>query len=180
MERKIIVVAFIIIIGLFSSGCARMIIMKSIYPSYDETISSWPKLRNDYGRVIFYYNNLAGAILLSGARISIKIDDYQCTAEHGQFVYDDLPVGSHTISSAPYNKKQEPGVLTLDIRPGEILYVEISYKAIFSSESDAQGHLNLRIVDEKTALDVLATSPQFTYAYEYIESCLAQQLRQIL
>ena len=180
MERKITVVAFIIIIGLFSSGCARMIIMKSIYPSYDETISSWPKLRNDYGRVIFYYNNLAGAILLSGARISIKIDDYQCTAEHGQFVYDDLPVGSHTISSAPYNKKQEPGVLTLDIRPGEILYVEISYKAISSSESDAQGHLNLRIVDEKTALDVLATSPQFTYAYEYIESCLAQQLRQIL
>ena len=176
MGRKITVVAFIIIIGLFSSGCTRMIIMKSIYPSYDETISSWPKLRNDYGRVIFYYNNLAGAILFPGARTFIGIDDYHCSAEHGQFVYDDLPAGSHTFSTTPCNKKQEQGGLTVDIRPSEILYVEISYKAITSSGSDAQGHHSLRIVDKKTALDVLATSPQFTYAYKYIGSCLAQQL----
>ncbi|MCD4721017.1 MAG: hypothetical protein K8S13_14350 [Desulfobacula sp.] len=183
MAKKFMVVIFIIFIGFFSSGCVRPIIMKSLYPSYDETISLLPKLKNEYGRVIFYNNNFAETLIWGGAssRISIKIEDYQCSAEHGQFVYDDLPVGSYTISSEPYKygplqKKQEPGVLTLDIRAGKLLYVEISYKKSSLSESDALQHLYLRIVDEKTALDVLATSPQYTYAYEKIKSCLAQQL----
>jgi hypothetical protein len=183
MERKFVVVVFITFIGLFSSGCVRPIIMKALYPSYDEIISLLPKLKNDYGRVIFYNNNLAGVLIMGGAitRISVNIEDYQCSLEHGQFVYDDLPVGSYTISSEPYKlaplqEKQEPGLLTLDIRPSKILYVEISYKASSLSESDAPQQLYLRIVDKKIALHVLATSPQFTYAYESIKSCLAQQL----
>lgn len=171
MERKITLVALIVLISLFSSGCGQQsVIMRIIYPSYDETIASWPKLRNDYGRVIFYYNDLAAVIVRSLVpvtdsvhRITIKIDDYQCHACRGQFVYDDLPVGSHTFNVAPFNKKQKSVGLTVDIHPGEILYVEIS------------GYLNLKIVDEKTALGVLATSPQFNYAYESIQSCLAQQ-----
>ncbi len=178
MHRKIIFVVLIIFIGFFSSGCARQLIVKAIYPSYDETVAAWPTLRKDYGRVVFYYNNLAGGIVFSGARVVIQVDDYQCTAEHGQFVYDDLSVGSHIIYSAPYNKKKTSEKFKLNIQADEILYVEISYKSV--STSDTSRYLYMRIVDKKTALNVIAKSPQYTYAYEYIQSCLAQQLKQIL
>ncbi len=155
-------------------------IVKAIYPSYDKTVAEWPKLKKDYGRVVFYYNNLAGGVVFSGARIAIQVDDYQCTAEHGQFVYDDLTVGSHIIRSAPYGKKSTPEGLMLDIQAGKILYVEISYQSDSTSGSGLSRYLYLRVVDGKTALNIIASSPQYTYAYEFIQSCLAQQLKQIL
>lgn len=169
MKRKITLVAIFVLISLFSSGCGQQsVIMRLVLPSYDEVIASWPKLNDDYGRVIFYYNDLAGVIAstvipVGQHMIFVKIDDYQCHVCRGQFIYDDLPAGSHTFSSSPFKKEQKSTQLTVDIRPGEISYIEID------------GHLSLKIVDEQTALDVLATTPQFTYAYESVQSCLAQQ-----
>ena len=169
----------LILSTLFLSGCAQQLthaILKSGLPSYQELMSTLPKLSDNYGRVIVFYQHHA---LNPIATVQFKFDDYpySCLIYNDTFQYDDLPTGKHLIY-AEFEKNKSVS-LPFDVHSGEMLYVEISDNANAVEEivrGGSLGPLSIKLDDKQTALKILSDS---NYFFKKPMSCLTQQLQNV-
>lgn len=128
-------------------GCMSMVteMVANAFPTYDETIKSWPSLTEDQGRiVIFAPKSTIDLPTLSRCRSAPTIDGvpYEGIIK-GTFVFVDVEKGTHVLSCS---KTGTPS-FELDIRGGEIVYIEMG-----EAKNNA---LPLIIVEQKAVYDKL-------------------------
>lgn len=86
------------------------------FPTYEETINSWPELDENHSR-IFMFSLDQRAFEFSGSRCEIILDGVEYVGMFpGTFMFIDVVAGEHTLLCSKSD-------LTLNTKGGDIVYV---------------------------------------------------------
>ena len=107
---SIIIFNVLIINSLILTGCVASMVRAS-FPTYQETTNAWSDVKENMGRVVFYYVKRTGSGTIRtpySANFIIDNDkNLEAVLWDGMFLFADLPLGSHVVAPVAGCKKKK-------------------------------------------------------------------------
>lgn len=128
------------------TGCTEMMMemVANSFPTYDETIKSWPEVPSDQGRIVIFTPTKNP--VFSYCEVTINEVDYKGMIE-GTFIFVDVKKGVHALSCS----NTDYPALNLNIESGDIVYVKkfksINGKSPFIVIEESDVYENLKDVN---------------------------------
>ena len=139
-------ILIVLLSSVFFTGCVEMMMEMAAnsFPTYDETIKSWPEIPSDQGRIVIFTPTKNP--IFSYCEVTIDEVDYKGMIE-GTFIFVDVKKGLHTLSCSNNDYPD----LNLNIESGDIVYVKkfksINGKSLFIIIEEHDVYENLKNVN---------------------------------